>query len=162
MFPVTAENREVMDCILEAYQNDKTHLVPILQEIQDLNPYHYIPFETANIVAERLNLPLVCISSVISFYASLSDKPKGLNVIQVCKSTSCLIGGYPSLLQLLENTLGIQVGETTPDRLFSLEYTNCIGACDLAPAIRINRQVYGKLDQAGVLLLLDHYRRKTR
>ncbi len=137
-----------IDAIVASHQNDASKLVGILLEVQDIVPRQYIPTEVAAYVGDRLGLPLSRLYDVISFYEALADKPRADYVIQICDSVVCNVVGNRTLKESLETTLGIAVGAITPDAKFMLSYTPCFGACDVAPAIRVNGEVYGNLDTA--------------
>jgi NADH-quinone oxidoreductase subunit E len=154
----TRELCQKVDAICEAHDNNESHLLPILQEAQELSPYHYISEEVASYIASKLDVTLAHVSAVISFFSSLSTKPRGENVIQICKSTACLVNGYQNIRDSLEEHLGIKVGQVTEDKMFSLEYTECIGACDVSPAIRINKTVHGNLTHEKVATILSQIR----
>lgn len=134
-----------IDGVLASYAKDPTRLVGMLLEIQDLTLKQYIPKEIAVYVGDQLDLPLSRIYDVISFYEALSDVPRGDIVIQFCDSVVCKVNGNNTLKKDLENILGIKMGETTPDGKYHLESAPCFGACDIAPAIRVNGVVYGPL-----------------
>ena len=159
MTPFTKELSLKLDEICISHDDNITNLLPILQRAQELSEYNYISQDVASYIASRLKVPFASVASVISFYASISDKPRGKNIIQICKSTSCMINDYQSIKDILERELEISVGETTKDKAFSLEYTECIGACDISPAIRINKDVFGQLTESKLRNLLDEYRR---
>lgn len=144
--------------VLNKYDNDQTKLVGILLDIQDIIPKNYIPVEVATYVAEKLNLPIIKVYDVITFYAALSDKPRADYVIQVCNSVVCKFNGYDELRASLEKVLGIKVGEVTPDGKFSLDTCACFGACDISPAIRINSDVYGNLTEEKLKEVINSYR----
>ncbi|SHK27045.1 NADH-quinone oxidoreductase subunit NuoE family protein [Paramaledivibacter caminithermalis] len=148
-----------IDSILEKYDFDNHNLLPILQETQSLIPNHYIPEEVAKYIALKLNTPTSKVYDVISFFSSLSDKPKGLHVIQLCKSAVCRLNKYQTVRDILERELGIKMGEISDDGLFSLEYTACFGACDISPAFRIDNRVYGNLTEDKIIEIINNYRR---
>lgn len=147
-----------LDSILETNDFNEANMIPILLATQELSEENYISEDVSKYIASKLGLTLAKLSSVISFYAALSDKPRGKHVIKLCKSTSCLINNYQSLRSILERELGISMGETTPCKTFSLEYTECIGACDISPAFRIDKEIYGNLDEAKIIDLLNKYK----
>ena len=144
--------------IVAKYENKVSNLLPILQEVQSKSSHNYIPKETAFQVADAVGVPIVKVSSVISFFSALSYEPRGKNVIKICKSTACLVNGYKTVLAMLEEKLNIAVGETTADGLFSLEFTECIGACDVSPAIRINEEVFGNLSEEKLTNIIESFR----
>jgi len=152
-----ATKAEVKEIVAQ-YTNKESNLLPILQEVQGKSSHNFISQEVAFHVAEEVGVKISKVSSVISFFSALSSKPRGQNVIKICKSTACLVNGYKSLQKALEEQLKISVGETTEDGLFSLEYTECIGACDVSPAFRINEVVYGNLSEDKIANVIDSFR----
>ena len=134
-----------IDEMLEGKQRDPSMLVGLLLEIQDIIPKQYIPTEVAVYVSEGLGIPLSKVYDVISFYAALSETPRADYVIQVCDSVVCKVVGNTLLKETLEGALGIKIGEITEDGKFALCHTPCFGACDIAPAIRLNGKVFGNL-----------------
>ncbi|MDP2726895.1 MAG: NAD(P)H-dependent oxidoreductase subunit E [Dehalococcoidia bacterium] len=131
-------------------------LLPILEEGQAR--YGYLPPEFLKGIADALDLPVNEIYGVASFYSFLSTRPLGRNTIRVCKCLPCYLKGGQDLLESIQAALGIGIGETTSDGSFSLLVTNCIGACDEAPAMMVNGERYGKMDSAGVKEVLARYR----
>lgn len=152
-----ATQAEVKEIVAQ-YLNKESNLLPILQEVQRRSDQNYISKDVAFHVASEVGVSINKVSSVISFFSALSAKPRGKNVIKICKSTACLVNGYKDLLAVLENQLKISVGNTTDDGLFSLEFTECIGACDISPAFRINEVVYGNLSEEKITNVLDSFR----
>jgi NADH:ubiquinone oxidoreductase subunit E len=108
-------------------------------------------------IARDLNIPLSEIYGVASFYAFLSTKPQGKNVIRVCKSLPCYLKSAPMIVAAVEQGIGIKPGQTTPDGQFSFELTNCIGACDQAPAMLINDTLHGNLTPVKIAGILKSY-----
>lgn len=146
--------------ILNAYENNESDLLAILLEIQNSIPQQYIPKEVAKFVSEQLKIPLSRVYDVITFYSAFSDKPRGRYVIQICNGIACKVNKYTTLKDILEEQLGIKVGETTPDGNFTLIYTSCIGACDISPVFRIGEDVYGNLTEERVKEIIEDYRRR--
>ena len=140
-YPLSTELQGKIDLVLESHGYDPTQIVEILLEVQDLDERHYVPEPTAYYLAEKLNVPITNIFDCLSFYAQLSDKPRAKYPIQVCNSPACRVNVIDT-----EQLLEIKVGETTYDGRFTLETISCFGACDRAPAVRINGQVYDHLD----------------
>ncbi len=108
-------------------------------------------------VAESLNVSQSEVYGVATFYSFLSVKPLGRNVIRVCKSLPCYLKNSLMIIESIATELGIQPGKTTPDMKFSLELTNCIGACDKAPAMLINTDVHGDLTPEKIAQILKSY-----
>ncbi len=147
-YPLNRELQSKIDLILESHDNDPTQIVGILLEVQDLDDRHYVPEPTAYYLAKKLGLPITQIFDCLSFYAQLSATPRAKYPIQVCNSPACRVNVVDTkrLLETLERLLDIKIGETTYDGRFTLETISCYGACDRAPAVRINGKVYEHLD----------------
>ncbi len=108
-------------------------------------------------VANSLTIPVSEVYGVATFYTFLSTRPLGRNVIRVCKSVPCYLKNSQMIVESLKKELCIAPGETTLDGRFSLELVNCIGACDKAPAMLINNDVYGDLSPTKILEILKSY-----
>lgn len=141
-------------------RNGKNHesLIAILLEIQEASEKNYISEEYANIVAKELNISISIIYDVLTFYAMFSTKPRGKYVVELCKSATCHVNNSKKVVKLFEEALEIKMGETTEDGLFTLQYTSCIGACNVAPAMKIGETVYGHLDKQKIKDILNSYR----
>ena len=150
--------KEQVQKIIKSKGKEKEQLLTILLEIQQASGRNYVDKEWARIVADELGLPLTKVFDVLTFYAMFSTEPRGKNVIEICKSAPCHVANGRAVVQMFEEQLGIKMGETTADHLFTLQYTSCIGACDLAPAVKIGDQVYGKLTSAKVAEIIKSYR----
>jgi NADH-quinone oxidoreductase subunit E len=111
-------------------------LMAMLEEIQER--HHYLPQDAMILASEWLGKPLSQTYSVATFYNAFSLKPKGKHVVHVCLGTACHVRGSHRVLEHLENKLGIEPGETTPDRQFTLETVNCLGACALGPIVVVD------------------------
>ena len=108
--------------------------------------------------ARSLGLPLSEVYGVTTFYSFLSVEPLGRNVIRVCKSVPCYLKHGEMIIENVGKALGISPGETTPDGRFSFELTNCIGACDKAPAMLINDELHGDLTPEKIVEILRSYK----
>ena len=149
---------ERIDKILAKYEKDKSNLIQILNEVQEV--YGYIPEDVQLEISKYLNIEMAEIYGVITFYARFSLKPKGKYNVAVCLGTACFVKGSEEILEKIKQKLGIDVGETTPDGKFSIEATRCIGACGLAPVFTINEEVYGKATIEMVDKVIDEYMSK--
>ena len=144
--------------ICQKYAPRKDNLIQILHEIQDQDPQHYISPEAVDIVAEYLKIPVNHIYGVLTFYTMYSTKPRGKNIIRLCESPPCYIKGSDNMLRKMKILLGINVGETTKDGLFTLEFTSCLGVCGNAPVMMINDDVYGDLTEEKVEEIIEKIR----
>lgn len=147
---------EKIEKILAKYEKDKSNLIQILNEVQE--EYGYIPESVQLEISKYLGMEMAEIYGVITFYARFTLKPKGKYNIAVCLGTACFVKGSEKILDRVKQKLGIDVGETTPDGMFSLEATRCIGACGLAPVFSVNGEVYGKATPELVDKIIDEYK----
>jgi NADH-quinone oxidoreductase subunit E len=131
-------------------------LLEALQEAQ--NKFGYLPSEVLADLAKLLDTSISEVYGVATFYSFLPTKPLGRNVIRICKSLPCYLKNYQTIVESLEKEIGIKPGETTPDGKFSLELTNCIGACDKAPAMMINNDVHSDLTPKKISQILKGYK----
>jgi len=131
-------------------------LIAILHRAQET--YGYLPEEVQAHIARRLSLPLAKVYGVVSFYSFFSMVPRGKHVIDVCMGTACFVVGADKVLAEFKKQLAIESGETTPDKLFSLNALRCVGACGLAPVVVVDGKMYGKVTPQDVAKIIDEYR----
>ncbi len=142
--------------IIEPYIKKKEMVIPVLQKVQE--HFGYLPRPAIEEVSRLMRIPLSRLYGVATFYAQFKMKPRGKYIIRVCKGTACHIQGSPKIAERIEETLGIQSGETTDDLRFTLEEVACIGACALAPVIMINDDPHGRLTPDKIKSILDSYK----
>ena len=145
-----------IDAYLEALGYEEKSLIAILQEIQE--KYSYLPREVFPYLSKKMGLSEASIYGVATFYAQFNLEPKGKYIISVCLGTACYVKGAQLVLDELEKVLGVPAGSTTPDGLFTLNATRCLGACGLAPVIMVNDDVYGRLTPEQVAGVIAKYR----
>ena len=155
-FRSTAEQEEKLKAVIEAHKHDKSYLMAVMQQAQDI--YGYLPIEVQNTIAEGMDVPLEKVYGVATFYAQFSLSPKGDYHISVCLGTACYVKGAGDLYDRLQEVLGIGGDECTPDRRFSLTACRCIGACGLAPVLTVNDEVYGRLVKGDIDGIVAKYR----
>lgn len=129
--------------------------MPVLQHAQGI--YGYLPIEVQTMIAEGLGISLSEVYGVATFYSQFTLVPKGIYRISVCLGTACYVKGSAKILETIETKLGIKSGECTPDGLFSIDSTRCVGACGLAPVIMVNEEVYGKVTPAQAEAIIESY-----
>lgn len=151
----TIDNKKILD-ILDRYHRKEGQLVAILQEVQAL--YRYLPMEAMELVSRELNVSPSQVYHVATFFRAFSLKPRGKHLLQVCLGTACHVRGAVKIKEKLEEKLGVQAGETTEDRNFTLETVNCVGACALGPVVVMDGQYKGKLDTDKVTHLLEKFK----
>jgi len=146
--------------IINKYGNKRENLLQILHDIQNQSPQNYISEENIKTLSEKMKIPVSDIKGTASFYTMYSFDPRGKYVIRVCESPPCHILGAQTIFKAIETKLGIKEGETTKDGFFTLEGTSCLGVCSVAPAMMINDEVYGNLDEEKIGKILEQIREK--
>jgi NADH-quinone oxidoreductase F subunit len=137
------------------YRDEPGPLLPVLQEAQEI--LGYIPVSMQEVIAGELSIPGSDIFGTMSFYSMFTWKPKGKYIVRMCQSPPCHINGAEDMLQALQEELGVPAGQTTPDGLFTLELSACLGVCEVAPAMQINALVFGNLTREKIRhILADH------
>lgn len=147
-----------IDKILKKYDYKKSSLISILQDIQAIN--RWLPQETLKYISEKMEIPLIDVYSLVTFYKSFSLKPRGKHIVTVCSGTACHVRGGPKVLLEIENQLDIIVDETTPDKNFTLETVRCLGACALGPLMVVDKKYYGQMNPKKVASTLKKYSKK--
>jgi len=135
-------------------------LIPVLQDIQE--SYSYLPEESLIKVAEKLQIPLIDVYGVATFYQSFSLIPKGEHVITICLGTACYIRGGTNLVDVLIKKLDIKPGETTKDNKFTFETVNCLGCCAISPVMVIDNKIYGNLTTNKLRKILNKLRKNKK
>ena len=144
-----------LDEVIAEYKSRPGALIPVLQYAQGI--YGYLPEVALKRIALGLRKPYSEVAGVVGFYSFFSTVPRGDNVIRVCLGTACYVRGGKAVLEAIKGELGIDVGGTTEDRVFSLEVARCFGACGLAPAVSIGDEVYKRVKPTKVPGILARY-----
>ena len=147
-----------LDEILAGYKNMDGAIIPVLQAAQ--NMFGYLSKPVLMAISRKLNKPYSEISGIVSFYSFFSTVPRGKYLVRVCLGTACYVRGGKGILEAIKKELGIDVGQTTKDRLFSLDIGRCFGACGMAPVIMVNDTVHQRCKAVKMAELLNHYRNK--
>ena len=143
--------------ILERHNGGRGGLISMLEEIQAT--YSYLPREALEAVAEKTGRSLVDVYGVATFYRAFSLEPRGRHLVSVCLGTACHVRGGPAVAREIEKQLGIRAGQTTPDREFTLETVNCLGACALGPVVVVDGHYFSKVGTSRVKEILDGARK---
>ena len=146
-------NMDRVDEIIQCYGSAQANSLTILQDIQ--REYHYLPREALELTAERLSVSLGEIYRLATFFTSFSLEPKGRFVCRVCLGTACHVLGGPRILDSLERKLGIKAGQTTEDKVFTLEAVRCLGACALGPVVVVNEEPHAYMTAEKTNRLID-------
>jgi len=145
-----------LDEVLEDHKHVHGALIPVLQIAQGL--FGYLPEEALKRISVALNKPYSEVAGVVSFYSFFTTVPRGKHLVRVCLGTACYVRGGKEVLQSLRAALNIEVGETTSDRMFSLDIGRCFGACGLAPVIMVDDDVHQSVKPAKIAKILERYR----
>lgn len=149
------EVEDLVKDLSNKYGRSRSSLMPILQGI--VERHNYLTDEAMVEVAKTLDISAAEVYGTASFYTFLDTRVRGKYVIRVCKTITCSMKGKGEIMQTIEDMLKIKPGETTPDRMFSLLETNCIGWCHKAPAILINEMPYTELTPEKVVEIIKSY-----
>jgi len=136
--------KETLAEIFKNYEKNEGNVITILQDIEA--HFGYIPEEAIYLIARKLDIPASRFFGTATFYSQFHLKPRGKNIITVCRGTACHVKGSEKLINRLSLELDVPQGEdTTSDCKFSIEKVNCIGACGIAPVTVVNNTVHGKM-----------------
>ncbi|MBF0244305.1 MAG: NAD(P)H-dependent oxidoreductase subunit E [Planctomycetes bacterium] len=141
--------------ILEEYKEKPGGLIPVLQIAQ--GRFGYLSEGVLKKISSAFGKPYSEVAGVVSFYSFFSTVPRGKNLVRVCLGTACYVRGGKEVLSAIKKQLGIDVGETTEDQVFSLDIGRCFGACGLAPVIMVNDDVHQRVKPSKVGELLKQY-----
>jgi len=150
--------QDIVDFMHECLGKDhpESYLIAVLHKVQ--NRYGYLSREHMDEVAQCLQVPSAVVSGVATFYHYFRLKPRGKYAISVCLGTACFVKGADKILDMIKNELGIEMGETSPDGMFSLEESRCLGVCAMAPVVTINNRIYGNVSPKQVPDMLHRLR----
>lgn len=139
---------------------DRSYLIPLLQDVQEI--YGYLPESAIQEIADHLGMALSGVYGVATFYNQFRLTPIGKNVVRVCRGTACHVKGSADILFTLEQELDCKAGDTTRDKLFTLETVACIGACSIAPVISINEEYFGRVTGKEIPKIIAKYRKDAK
>ena len=154
--PDEAELMKRLDDVLAEQKDKPGGLIPALQTAQAI--FGYLPEAAMRRVAQAFDKSYSEVAGVVSFYSFFSTVPRGKFLVRVCLGTACYVRGGNEVLRAMKDKLGIDVGGTTPDRLFSLEVGRCFGACGMAPVLMVNDDLHQRVKPAKLGELLEEYR----
>ncbi len=144
---------------LKDRQGASQQLIEALQDIQEI--YNYLPEGALRIVSERLEVPLIEVFRVASFYKAFTLKPRGKHLLTVCLGTACHVRGAPKFLDEVLSQLKVIPGETTEDGEFTVETVNCLGACALGPVVILDGKYYDHMTTGKLRALIQSVRKRT-
>jgi NADH-quinone oxidoreductase subunit E len=142
------------------FVGEEGRLIPLLQQAQTEDGY--LRRERLDEIHRLSGIPLAHIYGVATFYSQFRLKPVGKFLLRVCHGTACHVSGAVELSQAVEKHLGVPNGETTPDRMFSIETVSCLGCCSLAPAMMISNATFGNLSPSAAVKVVKKYQKGER
>jgi NADH-quinone oxidoreductase subunit E len=142
------------------YDGAPGELIPLLQSAQD--HFGYIPRRAIKTISAVTNIPESNVYGVITFYNQFRLQPMGEHMIKLCVGTACHVSGSKLLVETIQDELGIEVGGTTDDGIFTLFTVACLGCCSLAPVMMIDEDTHGRLAPASVRKILRGIRRQAK
>lgn len=154
----TEDNRfGELDRVISLYSKEPGQMIRILQKAQEI--FGHLPEEVQAYIAEKTETPVSEVNGVVTFYSLFSTEPRGKYTLDVCMGTACYIKGAQEIMDTLKEHLRVDSGETTPDHLFTVKSTRCIGACGLAPIMVVNGDVHGNASSGDILKIIKRYRK---
>jgi len=147
-----------VNSFIRKHNTQKKALIAILQDIQA--EYRYLPPDALRAVARTLQIPLIDVIGVATFYRAFSLKPRGKHVVTVCLGTACHVRGGPKILEEFERKLGLKAGETTADKKFTLETVACLGCCAIGPVVVVDSDYHAQTSTNKVGRILAKYLNK--
>ncbi|SPD72059.1 2Fe-2S family protein similar to NADH:ubiquinone oxidoreductase (NuoE) [uncultured Desulfobacterium sp.] len=148
-----------IDNIISKYNANHEALLMIMHDIGEI--YNYVPQQVIPVLVDRLGVKESLIYSVATFYKTVSLTPRGKYIISVCTGTACHVRGAEKIMGALEEKLNIIEGQTTEDRLFTLDSVRCIGCCAAGPVVNVNKETHGGLDRSSVLEIINEYKHRA-
>lgn len=150
----TEMTKKKLEELIARYPKKNAALLPVLHLVQ--HEVGYISSAEEKQVADLLEIKPIEVREVVTFYTMYNSQPVGKYHIQVCSNLSCSLLGAQTLIDYLKEKLGIELGETTEDKKFTLTTVECLGACEQAPCMMVNYDYYGDLDQDKIDEILDN------
>ena len=145
-----------VDEVIREHPPSREHLIAILQDVQELEGY--LSRESINRIGDYLRLPPSKIYGVATFYNQFKLQKPGKIQIQVCRGTACHVKGSNRVLEMAQKLLKLKPGQTSRDRLFSLEVVACMGACGLSPVMNLNGEFYAKVTPKRLVKIIQECR----
>ena len=144
-----------LEAILQRHERGKDALIPILQDVQ--KEFGYISTESVTAISRYLRMSENQVFGVSSFYAQFRFTVPGRHSVKVCLGTACHVRGGSNLLDTVQAGLGVECGETTPDRRYDLDRVACLGCCALSPVVQIDGKIFSKITVNKLTELLKYY-----
>ncbi|MCL4511446.1 MAG: NADH-quinone oxidoreductase subunit NuoE [Bacteroidetes bacterium] len=155
----TEENLRKVEELKKRYLKPQAALLQVLWIAQE--QFGWISEEVMRYVADLLGLPFNQVLGVVTFYTMYNREPVGKYHVQVCANVSCMLLGSDNIVEHLERKLGVKIGETTPDKMFTLSEVECLGSCGTAPMMQVNDDYYENLTSEKIDRLLEEFKKQA-
>lgn len=149
-----------VDKIVDSYGGSRDSLISILQDVQ--SRYRYLPKEALREIAVKLDLPLIQVYGVATFFKAFGLEPRGKHLVNVCLGTACHVRGASTVLDEMKRQLDVEPGQTTDDMEYTLETVNCLGACALGPVVVVDGEYHGQISPRKVQKVIGSRAKATR
>jgi len=154
----TSKYWDLFEEVMKNYTGHESQLIPLLQKLQEA--YGYLPQDVIRKLSERTGIFVSQIMGVVTFYSQFRLEPVGKNIVKVCFGTACHVIGAVNIADAICRELGIELGGTTEDRMFTVESVACLGCCSLAPVIMINDETHGRLTPDTARKVIQEFKTK--
>ncbi len=142
-----------LDQFIAEINAGESDLIEVLHRAQNL--FGYVAEDVVDHISSKIGVPKSKIYGVVSFYSYFTTEPRGKNVINVCMGTACFVRGAEKILREFESQLRMKSGETSIDKIFTIDSLRCVGACGLAPVVMVNDKVYGRVETSDVKRIIS-------
>ena len=162
-FEFSSSNLTIIESLINKYPMGKkaSAILPVLDLAQRQND-NWLSLAAIKVVSEILEMPMVKILEVVTFYTMYNLSPVGKHVLQVCTTTPCWLRGSDQIYKSCKEKLEINFGETTKDREFTLVEVECLGACANAPVVQINDDYYEDLDKESIKKIIEKLKKNLK
>lgn len=151
--------KDKLNRLLEKYTTNDGNIISLLQDIQEV--FGYIPEDTVRWFSKKLDIPESRFFGVVTFYSQFHLKPRGKNIVSICRGTACHVKGGSKIAERVQRDLGLGTeGETTKDGKFTIEVVRCVGACSIAPVVIVNNRVYADMTADNTSKLIKHIKKE--
>ena len=144
--------------VIKKFKPEKSNMLNILHELQNSSPQNYLTHDDLREVAAYLNTTFSHVYGVVTYYTMYSLKPRGRHIIRICNSPVCNMEEASGIINIFRELLGVEPGMTTADGRFTIELSECLGICAMAPAIMIDEDVFGVSDREKISDILNQYK----
>ncbi len=150
-----------LDAFIESFEKPESNIISILHRAQTI--FKYLPPELQYYVAQKIGMSTAKINGIVSFYSFFIEEPTGEYNVSVCMGTACFVRGADKVLDEFKKEFKLDGKKPmTDDGLFSLSDIRCVGACGLAPVVKVNEKIWGHIEAKDVMNIIEFYREEVK